>query len=175
MEAVALTIAGAMVRLARTGETIDQLLVNVDEAQARWKPNPESWSMLEVINHLIDEEREDFRRRMNLILFQPTKPWPAIHPSAWVTNRGYNQRDFGRSRLLFAEERAASLAWLQAIDGADLEGFAEHPVFGPCTAREMLANWLAHDLLHVRQLAELHYQHLNQSVAPLSLDYAGGW
>ena len=55
---------------------IEQLTVNatalaaltagIDAEQARWKPSPETWSVLEVVNHLADEEREDFRpvRRM---------------------------------------------------------------------------------------------------------------
>jgi hypothetical protein len=36
------------------------MLRGVTEAQARWKPAPEEWSILEVINYLCDEEREDF-------------------------------------------------------------------------------------------------------------------
>jgi hypothetical protein len=39
----------------------------------------------------------------------------------------------------------------------------------------MLGAWVAHDHLHIRQLNELHWKHLATLVAPISLDYGGGW
>ena len=33
------------------------LFQSVTHEQARWKPGEDRWSMLEVINHLYDEER----------------------------------------------------------------------------------------------------------------------
>jgi hypothetical protein len=39
----------------------------------------------------------------------------------------------------------------------------------------MLAAWVAHDYLHIRQLNELHWQFLAGQVSPDALDYAGGW
>jgi hypothetical protein len=39
----------------------------------------------------------------------------------------------------------------------------------------MLANWLAHDYFHIRQLIGLHRDYLSETIAPLSLDYAGSW
>ena len=50
--------------LQRNGETIQKLLDGVTPVQARRKPAPDAWSMLEVICHLYDEEREDFRQRL---------------------------------------------------------------------------------------------------------------
>jgi hypothetical protein len=36
--------------------------------QARYKPNPDSWSVLEVINHMADVEIQDFRSHLDFIL-----------------------------------------------------------------------------------------------------------
>jgi uncharacterized damage-inducible protein DinB len=47
------------------------LFQSVSDEQARWKPGADKWSMLEVINHLYDEEREDFRKRLELVLKNP--------------------------------------------------------------------------------------------------------
>ena len=55
--------------------------------QARWKPSLDKWSILEVVNHLYDEEREDFRQRLSLVLADPMQPWPPIDPRTWVTSR----------------------------------------------------------------------------------------
>ena len=39
----------------------------------------------------------------------------------------------------------------------------------------MLAAWVAHDLLHLRQLVELHYAWTAQQLQPYSVAYAGDW
>ena len=77
--------------------TIEILARGISDEHARWKPTPDTWSILEVINHLYDEEREDFRARLDIILHRPTEPWAPIHPSAWVTERSYNTRDLDMS------------------------------------------------------------------------------
>ena len=55
-------------QMALNAGRIGALVEGVSEEQARWKPAPEVWSILEVMHHLWDEEREDFRVRLNLIL-----------------------------------------------------------------------------------------------------------
>jgi hypothetical protein len=44
---------------------------------------------------------------------------------------------------------------------------------GRMTAELLLANWLAHDLFHIRQVNDLHFAYLVQLVAPVSLGYSG--
>jgi hypothetical protein len=39
----------------------------------------------------------------------------------------------------------------------------------------MFTSWVAHDLLHLRQLVELQRQYLEEQVPPYKLDYAGDW
>ena len=94
---------------------IRTLLQGVSDEQARWKPNADSWSMLEVINHLLDEERRDFRVRLDYTLHRPGEPWPPIDPGGWVTARGYNQRNLEESLAQFLSEREASIAWLRRL------------------------------------------------------------
>ena len=66
--------------LANNAQRICVLVENVSAKQARWKPNPDSWSMLEVVNHLLDEEKLDFRVRLDITLRQSGEVWPAINP-----------------------------------------------------------------------------------------------
>jgi len=54
--------------LVQSTEMIRSLLGGVNEDEARIKPNSESWSILELLNHLYDEEREDFREHLDFIL-----------------------------------------------------------------------------------------------------------
>ena len=81
--------------MALNAERIRALAAGVAPDAARWKPDPETWSILEVVNHLYDEERLDFRVRLDTILHRPEEPWPRIDPQGWVTERRYNDARAG--------------------------------------------------------------------------------
>ncbi|HEY7019533.1 MAG TPA: DinB family protein [Ktedonobacterales bacterium] len=168
-------LAYCRIRLQQSAAAIVALAEGAKPEQARWKPTPEEWSLLEVICHLHDEEREDFRQRLDLTLHHPEADWPPIHPSRWVTERAYNQRDLPGMVADFAQERDRSLAWLDSLSHPDWDAAHLHPLAGKMTASNMLGAWVAHDHLHIRQLNQLHWQWLATQVDALSLEYAGGW
>jgi len=161
-------------QMADHAETIHSLTLGIAEEQARWKPGPEIWSILEVINHLYDEEREDFRVRLDIILHHPGQPWPPINPKGWVTERSYNQRDLAQSVDGFRQERRKSLAWLRGLESPDWQKSVTAS-FGQFSAGDMFAAWAAHDLLHLRQLVELHWAYTLHMAEPYQVDYAGKW
>lgn len=163
-----------LAQMAANAETIRRLVMGVSEEQARWKPDENSWSMLEVINHLYDEERSDFRVRLNHILHMPDQEPPAIDPQGWVTERAYNERELAPSLTLFLQERENSLTWLRELEAPDWEATYTAP-WGTVRAGDMFAAWVAHDLLHIRQLVELQYVWTKQQLEPYSMDYAGEW
>lgn len=163
-----------LTRLAENVRVFEGLAGGVDEAQARWKPAPERWSILEVLGHLHDEEVEDFRQRLDYTLHRPGEEWPKIDPRGWVTERGYNEREAGESLRNFVRERGRSLAWLRGLRGADW-GVAQERPQGVLAAGDILASWAAHDLLHARQLARLHYEYVARVAEPYRVKYAGDW
>lgn len=163
------------VRLSKNAEAIRSLAQDVSQEQARWKPSPEEWSILEVINHLADEEREDFRLRLDLTLHYPDRPWPGIDPVGWAVARRYNERDLEASLSDFLKERQRSVAWLEGLSSPAWEVSHEHPNWGEISAGTLLASWAAHDLLHLRQLTELHWDYLSRRSKPYTTDYAGSW
>jgi len=67
-------------RLERHAKVIDVLIGEPSADVARWKPSATAWSILNVAAHLLDEEREDFRIRLDLLLRDPTAEWPPIDP-----------------------------------------------------------------------------------------------
>ncbi len=162
-------------RFQQNAVTIEALVNATDVEQARWKPAPQEWSILEVVNHLYDEEREDFRMRLDLTLHQPGVDWPGIDPRGWVTARAYNTRDLQESLQYFLAERRKSIIWLQTLDAPDWSTAREHPQAGKLCAGDLLASWVAHDFLHIRQLAQLHWQTITRLAKPYGSDYAGDW
>lgn len=162
-------------QLTLNSERIAGLVAGVSAEQARWRPGEEAWSLLEVINHLYDEEREDFHLRLNLILHDPAAVWPPIDPQGWVTEREYSARDLAGSVQGFLAERAASLAWLRGLAAPDWDATVHTQWGWSITAGDMLAAWAAHDVLHMRQLVELHWAYVSQLAAPRTTIYAGEW
>jgi hypothetical protein len=155
-------------------QRIRALVENVSDHQARWKPDPASWSILEVINHLLDEEKKDFRVRLDLILHRPGEPWPGIDPEDWVTEHEYNKRDLGESLRGFLAAREESLAWLRGLASPNWDAAYDAP-FGCITAGDIFTAWVAHDLLHIRQFVELHWAYTVMKAAPYQVRYAGPW
>jgi len=160
--------------LAQAAETIQGLVAGVSAAEARVRPSPEAWSILEVVAHLLDEEREDFRPRLDLVLHRSQETWVPIDPAAWVTARGYNDRELGATLSAFLTERERSLEWLAGLTAPDWSREYQAS-FGPITAGDLAASWAAHDLLHTRQLLELRRARLLALAAPHRTGYAGDW
>ena len=160
--------------LSHNADLIRLLVTGITIEDARARPAPETWSILEVICHLFDEEIEDFRRHLDLILFHPADPWPPIDPGGWVLARQYNQRDPGEMLEKFLDERRRSLEWLRRLDSQDWDAWYSNP-FGSMKAGDMLSSWVAHDNLHMRQLAELRRARIERICTPYDFQYAGEW
>ncbi len=137
-----------------------------------WKPEPEKWCVLEIVCHLIDEEKEDFRTRIASVLSDPHKPLPMFNPLDWVTERKYMQQDFDTKVRLLLEERAKSVDWLKSLKNPSWNNACLHPKLGPLSAEYFLANWLAHDYLHIRQVQKVVYLYLGKSTG-IDVSYAG--
>ena len=161
-------------QLTGNAARIKALVQGVSQEEATWKPDPESWSILEVVNHLYDEEREDFRVRLNIILHHPKKPWPGIDPQGWVGERRNNERDLEESLQNFLNERKVSLEWLQGLENPDWN-VSYQASFGSMKAGDMFVSWVTHDHLHMRQLVELHRVFTVHKARPYRLRYAGDW
>jgi hypothetical protein len=155
-------------------EMIRALLAGVEPEAARARPNPESWSILEVVCHLYDEEREDFREHLDFILHRQHESWHSFDTEEWVTERNYNEQDFAEMRAKFFAEREKSFVWLHGLQNPDWEKTFTTK-YRTISAGEMFACWVAHDNLHLRQLVKLRRMRLEALTKPYKLDYAGTW
>jgi hypothetical protein len=169
-------IASVVRRLDADADVFAALIRSVDSEQACWKPTPDRWSILEVVCHLADEETRDFRTRLDLMLHRPGERWPPIDPEGWAEDEDYLARNLGDEIERFRSERTRSIAWLEGLVDPDWSSTYEHPQVGELRASDLLASWLAHDLIHVRQINRLHRQYLEAVTVPgCGLDYAGRW
>ncbi len=150
------------------------LLKDIDKDMYLWKQNPKKWCLLEIVCHLYDEEREDFRFRTKWVLDKPKQTPPPFNPVIWVTERNYIEQDYNHILNKFIEEREQSVAWLTSLESPGWGNYFEHPKKGKLTAKFFLTNWLAHDYLHIRQITKLKFDYLEHQSGE-KLDYAGTW
>jgi hypothetical protein len=162
--------------LAGMPAAVTALVKGFDDDAWRWRPDAAgTWSLLEIVHHLADEEREDFPLRLRLTLEDPARPWPPIDPEGWVLARGYNAAEPAAVLHGFVEDREANLAWLGDLADPAWDNSYDHPLAGRLSARRLIRCWRAHDLLHLRQLLARRWQLLARGLEPGELDYAGRW
>jgi hypothetical protein len=155
-------------------DKVRTLTAGLTQEEARVRPTPESWSVLEVVCHLYDEEREDFREHLDFILHRQGEEYHTIDPQSWVKDRRYNDQDFQEMQEKFFSERRKSLDWLWEL--RDINWDTTYiSQYGSMSAGEMFASWVAHDNLHLRQLVELRRARIERITHPYPIEYAGEW
>jgi DinB superfamily len=158
--------------LARLAPLLEALTGGLDENMARTRPAPGEWAPIEILCHLRDEEREDFGARLHAVLDgQPA--FVPIAPERWVDERRYRDAELAATLDDLRTRRAESLAFLASISPEPLQAAVPRGRFGPLSGLDLLVAWVAHDRLHVSQLAATLARLWANRWAPLRAEYAG--
>ncbi len=169
-----MNLANIIESLASNQQVFEHLLSGLERETYLWKPGADKWCLLEIVCHLYDEEREDFRARVKHVLETPEKSFPPFDPIGMVNTRRYIEQDYSEMVGKFLSERTLSLDWLKSLPAPKWENATTHHRIGPMSAWLLLNSWLAHDYLHFRQITRLKYQFL-QTQSREDLSYAGVW
>jgi DinB superfamily len=165
-------LASTRRELARLPALLDALLGGLEAATWRARPIPAEWSPVEIVCHLRDEEVEDFGARVRVIVSGGTGFAP-IDPERWAVERRYRETDPREALASLNERRAASLAFLETITADSLTAIVAHPRAGPLSGLDLVVAWVAHDRLHLAQLAATLARLWAERWTPLRADYAG--
>ena len=159
------TVGHYAARLLNQAEAIVSLLSGQPERLMLWRSAPDRWHAVDVLNHLIIEEREDFLPALQIVTRSPEDPWPvfssieAVGPAAAQDGRLTDSYigDPEQALRSFYTERLCQLRKLEELGDIDLRtmhrGTRLFP--GPMSAGDVLASWAAHDLVHFEQLLGL--------------------
>lgn len=153
--------------LARTPKTLQSYLRGLGGEWLRRNYGPDTWSVHEVIGHLIWGERTDWMPRLRQILAHgdstPFEPFDR-DGHAELCKESSTQRLL----VLFEEERAQNVAELRALSltSVDLEKVGRHPAFGTVSAQQLLATWTVHDFNHISQISKAMAFQYRDSVGP---------
>lgn len=155
--------------LTRTPAALNALLRDLPETWTLRNEGENSWTVFDVIGHLIHADRTDWIPRARTILqFGDTQPFAPFDRLGHVLEtRG---KSMGQLLDEFARVRAESLAELRGLNlrSADLDRRGRHPALGAVTLSELLATWAAHDLTHLHQISRTMAHQYRDAVGPFS-------
>ena len=159
--------------LARAPAVLDALLRDLPEAWTLRNEGENTWSVFEIVGHLIHGERTDWMPRARMVLqFDETRTFEPFN------RLGQVQKSHGKSlgQLLdeFARLRSENLRELGGLNlwQEDLDRRGRHPALGVVTLSELLAAWAAHDLTHLHQISRVMAHQYREAVGPWS-EYLG--
>lgn len=159
--------------LERTPGTLDALLGGLPEAWTHQNEGGSTFTVVDVLGHLIYADKTDWMPRARKILAQGaahgTDALPVFDPfDRW----GHVEECRGKClpELLdeFARVRSERLDELRALNlqPEQLALRGQHPVLGPVTLEELLATWAAHDLTHLHQISRIMAHQYRGEVGP---------
>jgi hypothetical protein len=155
--------------LARTPAALDGLLRDLPETWTLGNEGENSWSVVDVVGHLIHGDRTDWMPRTRIIMeFGETRTFVPFDMSG---HKGEIQgKSLGQLLDEFARLRSKNLDELRAMKlrPEDLERRGRHPEFGTITLSQMLATWAVHDLTHVHQISRVMAYQYREFVGPWS-------
>lgn len=158
-----------MALLSRTPAALDGLLRGLPETWTHRDEGEGSWTVFDVVGHLIHGERTDWMPRARRILESGnTRAFD-------VFDRGGHKEEIrGKSmeQLLdeFSRERAGNISDLRGMNLtlADLAKPGLHPALGAVTMSQLLATWAGHDLTHLHQISRIMAYQYREAVGPWS-------
>jgi hypothetical protein len=162
-------------RLEGFGNALPAVVSMCRDDESAWRPDPSSWSVLDIICHLVDEETRDFRARVLSTLEDPSAHWEPIDPVGWADTHAYANQDLDMKVNDFVQLRAESVRLLRELESPDWSRAYRHPKIGELSAGYMLSCWCAHDALHLRQMSKRFHQLALRDGTDDKLEYAGTW
>lgn len=162
-------------RLRHNQSVFISLLTGLNREQQQFREAGDKWNIHEILCHLYDEERDDFRYRTFHAIHTPNETLPPINPEGWVKERKYADWNFEETLKLFIEERNHSLDELtEAVnEPTNWESEVLHPHLGELSAEHFLHNWVAHDHIHIRQINRILYAYMVHISPGINFQYAG--
>jgi DinB superfamily len=159
--------------LARTPAALDALLRGLPEIWTLRNEGENTWSVFDVLGHLIHGERTDWMPRTRIILeLGESRAFERF--DRWAHERESRGKSLPLLLDEFAGLRANNLADLKGLNlqPKDFERRGKHPGLGSVTLSQLLATWAAHDLSHVHQISRVMAHQYRDEVGPWN-DYLG--
>lgn len=160
------TIVDYIAILERSPASLKAQLQGLPEFFTHQNEGKDSWSVFDVVGHLIHGEKTDWMLRCEMILKEEEEAFPPFDRFA----QEQDSQGKSLSELLdtFEQLRAKNMAQLKALnlESDDLLNEGIHPAFGKVKMSQLLATWVAHDLNHMAQIQRIMAYQIKDRVGP---------
>ncbi|HEY2471258.1 MAG TPA: DinB family protein [Terracidiphilus sp.] len=154
-------------------DALSEAVGGVDDTLAKRKPSPETWSILDCVEHMVETERyllsrlraaetveqpfEKSRREEKIARLAADRtrrieaPGP-VHPHG-------RYETLAEALAKFDQVRAELVEWVENCTGDPRRMLTDHPLIpGPVTCAETLVMMAAHPARHAKQIEEIKSQ-----------------
>lgn len=158
--------------LERTPKTLELFLSGLSNNWLECNEGEGTWSSIEVIEHLIEGEKNNWIPRLEFILKEGEhKPFPEFDRFSHLKK---SDRTIEEAFREFKTIRTLNIEKLKELTGGEvtLEITGYHPAFGVVKVRELLSTWVVHDLTHISQIVRVIAKRYKTDVGPW-IEYLG--
>ena len=145
----------AMEVLERTPRTLEWFLAGISDSWLQCNEGDGTWNPTEVIDHLIEGEKQNWIPRLEFILQEgEQKPFPPFDRFAHLNQAN---RTIEEKLHEFKTIRESNMNRLKGIIVSEeyFELTGTHPSLGTVKVRELLSTWVVHDLTHITQIVRV--------------------
>jgi uncharacterized damage-inducible protein DinB len=153
--------------LERTPGVLTALLQNISADWTSRNEGGQTWSVYDIIGHLIHGEKTDWIPRADIILSE--KPDKNFEP---FDRLAQFEESKGKSLTQLLDEfsivRKKNIEYLRSkkLTSKNLEEKGIHPAFGEVTLSQLLSTWVVHDLNHIAQISRVMAKQYKEEVGP---------
>lgn len=153
--------------LERTPKTLEYFLSGLSLGWLEINEGEGTWNAREVIEHLIEAEKNNWIPRLEFILQGNTNtPFPVFDRFSHL-HKGDGksiEQIFDEFKLIRTKNIAVLKSLVESKDILELTG--SHPEFGEVRVKELLSTWVVHDLTHMAQIVRVMAKRYRTDVGP---------
>lgn len=161
------TMKEAIEVLERTPQSLEYLLTGLSAGWLQCNEGEGTWNVSEVIEHLIEAEKNNWIPRLEMILQEgESKPFPPFDRYAHLNEKPIESIE--QKLIEFKTVRTQNITKLKVLIQPELhlEWTGTHPAFGAVKVRELLSTWVVHDLTHMAQIVRVMAERYRADVGP---------
>src|SRR5258706_13843023 len=161
------TIEKSIEILDHTPGVLNTMLRNISADWTSQNEGGDTWSVYDIVGHLIHGEKTDWIPRMEIILsekndkrFQPFDRFAQFEES-----KGKSLAQLLDEFKSLSEKNIEHLR-LKKLTDKNLKANGIHPVFGEVTLSQLFSAWVVHDLNHIAQICRVMAKQYEAEVGP---------
>ncbi|WP_246943216.1 DinB family protein [Bacillus pinisoli] len=152
--------------LKRTPQSMEQFLKGLSHPWLCINEGEGTWTISEVLEHLIEAEKHNWIPRLKTMLADGEKnTFPPFDRFSHIT---LSERSIEEKLTQFKIIRNENINTLKSLIDTELqlEKTGSHPAFGVVKVRELISTWVVHDLTHLSQITRVMANRYREDVGP---------